>query len=98
VPSANRLSDKNQMRAGTKNCMHNFVDRRAVAARAPASLRAGRAGMAQDKKPNEKTASADHSRDTAHKQSRMEEIVRVIEEYANGQRELLKALRKKFFH
>jgi hypothetical protein len=58
----------------------------------------GSEGMAQEKRPPDKTASADRKPSTARKQSRMDEILRVVEEYARGQRELLKALRKKLFH
>jgi hypothetical protein len=54
--------------------------------------------MAQEKRPPDKTAPADREPTTARKQSRMDEILRVIEEYAKGQREVLKALRKKLFH
>jgi hypothetical protein len=35
---------------------------------------------------------------TRRKDWRMEEILRVIEEYASSQREFLKALRQKYFH
>ena len=50
------------------------------------------------KTPTNKTAAADEKPPTDHKLSRMEEILKVIEEYANTQRELLRTLRKKFFH
>ena len=53
--------------------------------------------MAQKKRPPDKTASADQKPSTARKQSRMDEILRVVEEYARGQRELMKALRKNGF-
>lgn len=58
----------------------------------------GSEGMAQKKRPPDKTASADQKPSTARKQSRMDEILRVVEEYARGQRELMKALRKRLFH
>jgi hypothetical protein len=58
----------------------------------------GSEGMAQKKRPPDKTASADRKPSTARKQSRMVEIIRVVEEYARGQREILTALRKKLFH
>jgi hypothetical protein len=54
--------------------------------------------MDQNKRPPDNTASADWKPSTARKQSRMEEIIRVVEEYARGQREILTALRKKLFH
>jgi hypothetical protein len=46
----------------------------------------------------QKTDSTDGKPSTARKQSRMEEIITVIEEYASGYREFLKWLRKKHFH
>jgi hypothetical protein len=52
--------------------------------------------MARREKPaTDKTASDDGK---PPKQSRMEEIVRVIEEYASGYKQFLAALRKKHFH
>ena len=50
------------------------------------------------KMPTDKTTPRDQP-PTAHKPSGITaEILKVIEEYANTQRELLKALRKRFFH
>ena len=40
----------------------------------------------------------DEERDTARKRSPMEEILQVIDEYADSQREFLKSLRRKLFH
>jgi hypothetical protein len=54
--------------------------------------------MAQKQRPKDKTASAKGKPPSARKQSRMEEILKVIEEYASGYKEFLKALRKKHFH
>jgi hypothetical protein len=54
--------------------------------------------MAREKRPKDKTASAEGKTPSARKQSRMEEILKVIEEYASGYKEFLKALRKKHFH
>jgi len=47
----------------------------------------GSEGMAQEKRPPDKAASADRKPSTARKQSRIEEILRVIEKYAHVQRE-----------
>jgi hypothetical protein len=58
----------------------------------------GSQGMAQEKRPPDNIAPVDGKPPTARKPSRMEEILRIIEEYASSQRELLKALRKKLFH
>jgi hypothetical protein len=55
-------------------------------------------GLAKLKMPTDKTTPRDQP-PTAHKPSSITaEILKVIEEYANTQRELLKALRKRFFH
>jgi len=55
--------------------------------------------MARRENPaNDNTASEDGKPSARRKQSRMEEIIKVIEEYASGYREFLKALRKKHFH
>jgi hypothetical protein len=53
--------------------------------------------MAQEKQPIDETASADKRPFKDRKQSRMEDVLRVVEEYARGQRELLKALAKSSF-
>ena len=58
-----------------------------------ACLRAGKM-----KTPTDKTARPDETPPEARKPSRMDEILKVIEEYANTQRELLRMLRKRFFH
>ena len=51
------------------------------------------------KRPTDKPAPRNQKPPTARKPSRIaKEILKVIEEYANTQRELLKALRKRFFH
>jgi hypothetical protein len=50
------------------------------------------------KTPTDKAAAAGQKPPTDRKLWRMEEILKVIEEYANSQRELLRTLRKKFFH
>jgi len=50
------------------------------------------------KTPTDKTARPDEKPSEARKRSRMDEILKVIEEYANNQRELLRTLRKRFFH
>jgi hypothetical protein len=55
-------------------------------------------GLAKMKPPTDKTADADEKPPTDRTPSRMEEILKVIEEYANSQRELLRTLRQKFFH
>jgi hypothetical protein len=56
-------------------------------------------GLAKMKRPTDKTAPRDQKPTTARKPSRItKEILKVIEEYANTQREFLKALRKRFFH
>ena len=47
---------------------------------------------------NKNTRPDDDERDTARKRSRMEEILQVIEEHADSQREFLKSLRRKLFH
>jgi hypothetical protein len=49
------------------------------------------------KTPTE-TARPDEKPPPAPKLSRMDEILNMIEEYANTQRELLRMLRKRFFH
>jgi hypothetical protein len=54
--------------------------------------------MTQEQRPIDKAASPNGQPSGARKQSRMEEILRVIEEYASGYREFMKALRKKHFH
>jgi hypothetical protein len=56
-------------------------------------------GLAKMKMPTDKTAPRDQKPPTARKPSGItKEILKVIEEYASTQRELLKALRKRFFH
>jgi len=55
-------------------------------------------GLAKMKTPTDKSAAADEKPPTDRKPSRMEEILQVIEEYANSQRELLRTLRQRFFH
>jgi len=51
------------------------------------------------KRPTDETAPRDQKPPTAREPSRITmEILKVIEEYANTQREILKALRKRFFH
>jgi hypothetical protein len=51
------------------------------------------------KRPTDKTASRDQKPPKARKPLGItKEILKVIEEYASTQRELLKALRKRFFH
>ena len=56
-------------------------------------LRAGKL-----KTPKDKTAPPNEKPPAARKPSRMDEILKVIEDYANTQRELLTTLRKRFFH
>jgi hypothetical protein len=49
--------------------------------------------------PTDKNAPRDQKPPTANKPSGItKEIIKVLEEYASTQRELLKALRKRFFH
>jgi hypothetical protein len=55
-------------------------------------------GLAKTETPKDKPAAADEEPPTDRKPSRMDEILKVIEEYANSQSELLRTLRKKFFH
>jgi hypothetical protein len=56
-------------------------------------------GLAKMKRPTDKTAPPDQKPPRARKPSRIaKEILKVIEEYASTQRELLKALRKRLFH
>ena len=50
------------------------------------------------KTPTDRTAAAVEKSPTDRKPSRIKEILKVIEEYANSQRELLRKLRQKFFH
>jgi hypothetical protein len=63
-----------------------------------AAPKGGSEGMGQDKTPEDRTDSADERAATARNHSRMEEILRLIEEYVSEQREVVKALRKKLFH
>jgi hypothetical protein len=55
-------------------------------------------GWQKMKRPSDKTAPPNEKPPAAPKPSRMDEILKVIEEYANTQRQLLRTLRKKFFH
>ena len=56
-------------------------------------------GLAKMKRTTVKTAPRDQKPATPRKPSRItKEILNVIEEYASSQREILKALRKRFFH
>jgi len=50
------------------------------------------------KTPKDKTSPPNEKPPEVRKPSRMDEILKVIEEYANTQRELLRMLRKRFFH
>jgi hypothetical protein len=52
----------------------------------------------QKRKTPTETARPDEKPPPAPKLSRMDEILNMIEEYANTQRELLRMLRKRFFH
>jgi hypothetical protein len=50
------------------------------------------------KTPTDETARPGEKPPEVRKPSRMDEILMVIEEYANTQREGLRMLRKRFFH
>ena len=50
------------------------------------------------KSPSNEKSAVNKKPPKVRKRSRMEEMLRVIEEYVTPQREFLKALRKRFFH
>ena len=54
--------------------------------------------MSQEQGPTDKAASPNGEPSATRKQSRMEEILRVIEEYASGYKEFLNRYAKKHFH